>query len=255
MTYSLKFLIMAAKVLLVFDFDKTITDKNTDLIAIDILPKKEQKRLRKEFYREGDWTNFMNIVFKELSLQNVSVEELQTKIKLMDLNRGMLELFQYIQANKRLYDCIIISDSNAWFIDTILKAYDLQSSFLKIYTNSATIIENKRLLVNPCHAHNHFSCPNNMCKRILLQTFIEDSSANGIHYSRICYFGDGSNDFCPCSSLQKTDFIFPRKGFPLHKKLNEILQDKPEQTVVKASVLPWESGFEILNILPTLNSL
>ena len=238
---------MTSKVLLAFDFDRTITNENTDVVALEMLAQEDQDELWSHSYKKGEWTKFMNAVFETLCSRNVTIENLQAKIMQMDLNNGMQELFQHIESNKLFYDCIIISDSNAWFIDLILHAKNLQHIVKKVFTNPASVVDNKKLHISPCHSHSHFSCPSNMCKGELLQNYIKDSNETGIYYSSVCYFGDGTNDFCPSLTLQKSDFVFPRKGFALEKKLNE---ESQKGKSAHAKVIPWESAFETIDLLP-----
>ena len=240
---------MMAKILMAFDFDRTITVENTDYIALELLPKEDQDRLWKSC-KQGQWTKFVNAMFKTLVHRNVSIDVLRKSIRKLELNEGMLELFQYIQANENLYDCIIISDCNDWFINIILEANNLKTVFKKVFTNPATIIDNELLHVAPCHSHNHISCPYNMCKGTLLQNFVKEQNIDGITYRKVYYFGDSTNDFCACETLSETDLIFPRKGFSLENKLNEIR--KNDQKHIRAQVIPWKNGFDIINSLATL---
>jgi len=245
---------MASKILLAFDFDRTITVENSDFHALELLSKEDQDKLWATC-EDGQWQKFVNTVFETLAQRNVSIEEFRNKMKKLGLVNGMPELFKHIMANEDLYDCIIISDANAWFIDIILEENDLKSAVKKIYTNPTTILENKQLFVKPCHSHNHSSCPHNMCKRDLLQRYIQDINANGRRYSTVCYFGDSTNDLCACECLGESDFAFPRKGFSLEEKLNKISDNgNGTSATVQAKVVPWETGFEIQKFLQNLNS-
>jgi len=85
----------------------------------------------------------------------------------------------------------------------------------------------------------------NLCKGHVLTTHIEEAAKRGVHYDRVAYVGDGSNDLCPSLRLRSNDIVFPRKGFAL-VKLIEKLDDDLEML---AKVVPWDTGLEILNEL------
>lgn len=55
-----------------------------------------------------------------------------------------------------------------------------------------------------------------MCKKIAIS-----ENFNLDEYNNVCYFGDGTNDFCPARLLKKNDTLFVRKGFSLEKILAE----------------------------------
>jgi hypothetical protein len=57
------------------------------------------------------------------------------------------------------------------------------------------------------------------------------------------YVGDGSNDYCPCTTFDDKDIIFAKKNYPLHKK---ILTNRDD---VKSRVVEWEHSVEIFHYL------
>ena len=242
---------MDSKILLVFDFDRTITVENSDFLALELLSQEDQDRLWATC-EEKQWLKFMNRVFHTLAQRNITIEQLRNKIKQLGLVGGMLPLFQYIMANQDVYDCIIISDANSWFINIILEANNLKPAIKQVFTNVAMIMDNEQLMISPCHSHNHSSCPSNMCKKELLQKYIKSNNAKAIRYRVVCYFGDSTNDLCACESLGESDFAFPRKGFSLEEQLNDMNENGAHPTV-KAKVVPWLSGFELKKFLEKLN--
>lgn len=51
-----------------------------------------------------------------------------------------------------------------------------------------------------------------MCKKVaILENF------DLAQFERVCYFGDGTNDYCPALLLRKEDILFVRKGYSLEK--------------------------------------
>ena len=235
----------SSKILLAFDFDRTITKENTDFIAFDMLPDEEERKKLWCQIEKGKWSKFMNMVFGRLKDHNISLNELKSKIEQMPLIEGMQEMFDYIASNKDLYDCIIISDSNSWFINSILEKNNLKRVVSQIFTNPATLSENQ-LSISPCHSHNHLQCPSNMCKGQLLTDYIHSSKVCGTSFKSISYFGDGGNDFCPCNHLGKNDFVFPRRGYELEKKLISV---QKSGNTIQAQIVPWDNGYQILDRL------
>ena len=236
---------MESKILLVFDFDKTITQKNTDTVAFKMIQDESQRKFLRSQIKSGEWTNFMNKVFEVLSASAVKIDEIKLNIETMALNHGMLEIFKHIKTFQAIFDCIIISDSNSWFIDCILNAYNLNSLIKKVYTNKAHLEDNK-LQISACHSHSHASCPVNMCKGLLLDEYLQACALQGLSYKVVCYIGDGDNDFCPCTHLRSSDYVFPRRGFPLYSRLNAA---EDTANVVTAHIVAWDDGHDILNQL------
>lgn len=72
------------------------------------------------------------------------------------------------------------------------------------------------------------------------------SHSEGVIYTRVCYIGDGRNDYCPAVRLSADDYIFPRKDYPLDNKLRE------DDSKVKAKVVAWDSGNEICDALQNM---
>ncbi|KAI2525688.1 PHOSPHO2 isoform 6, partial [Pan troglodytes] len=54
------------KILLVFDFDNTIIDDNSDTWIVQCAPNKKLPIELRDSYRKGFWTEFMGRVFKYL---------------------------------------------------------------------------------------------------------------------------------------------------------------------------------------------
>ena len=234
-----------SKILLAFDFDNTITEENTCTTAIKLVSKcVEVKKAKNE-----EWNDYMNRVFSLYESCAVTPYHLKEALERVPLVAGMLELFNYIDKNKYLYDCVMISNANSFFIYTILNHYGLKPAFNKIYTNRA-IQQDGVIKILDCHSHNHAKCPRNLCKGSILAQHIREQKANGTPYRKICYFGDGANDFCPAFLLAKRDIVFPRYGYRLH----DMLEDRGYFDKIPAHVFSWDDGFDILRALPEVEN-
>ncbi|XP_076814146.1 pyridoxal phosphate phosphatase PHOSPHO2-like [Clavelina lepadiformis] len=233
-----------SKRLVVFDFDHTFVQDNTDMVVFDMIQSSEAKQALWNQYEKGKWTNFMNEVFDYLYNNKFTLNEMKMKLKNMKIVDGMLELFEFLKANSHIFDCIIVSDSNQWFIESILEVQGLRSIIKHICTNKATI-QNGKLHVLNCHSHSHSACPVNMCKGQLLMEYKDEMLKSGTNYISVCYIGDGSNDYCPCERLHSNDYVFARKDYPLEKKIISSSTLSTKNILAKCAF--WVSGVDILH--------
>lgn len=198
------------KVLLVFDFDNTIIDDNSDTWIIQCAPDKKLPIELQDSYQKGLWTEFMGRVFKYLRDEGVKEEELKRAVTSLPFTSGMIELLSFLRMNKDRFDCIIISDSNSIFIDWVLEAAAFHDVFDTVFTNPASFDSTGRLTVRNCHTHACTRCPKNLCKNTVLGEFIDKQLQKGVRYTRIVYIGDGGNDVCPVTFLKK--MMLPCRG-------------------------------------------
>ncbi|XP_004634830.1 pyridoxal phosphate phosphatase PHOSPHO2 [Octodon degus] len=237
------------KILLVFDFDNTIIDDNSDTWIVQCAPDKKLPVELQESYQKGFWTEFMGRVFKYLRDEGVREDEMKRAMTSVPFSPGMLELFNFIRKNKEMFDCIIISDSNSVFIEWILEAANFHDVFDKVFTNPAAFDSHGCLTVENYHAHSCKRCPKNLCKNVVLVEFVDKQLQQGVNYMRIVYIGDGGNDVCPVTFLKKDDVAMPRKGYALQRKLARMSQDLEP---MDSSVVAWSSGVEIISYLQFL---
>ncbi|KAF0870655.1 pyridoxal phosphate phosphatase PHOSPHO2 [Crocuta crocuta] len=237
------------KILLVFDFDNTIINENSDTWIVQCAPEKKLPIELQDSYEKGFWTEFMGRVFKYLGDEGVSEDEMKRTVTSMPFTLGMVELLNFIRKNKDKFDCIIISDSNSVFIDWVLEATGFHDVFDKVFTNPAAFDSNGHLTVENYHAHSCNRCPKNLCKNAVLVEYIDKQSQQGVNYTRIVYIGDGGNDVCPVTFLKKSDIAMPRKGYTLQKTLSKMSQNLEP---MESSVVVWSSGVEIISHLQFL---
>ncbi|XP_025902828.1 pyridoxal phosphate phosphatase PHOSPHO2 [Nothoprocta perdicaria] len=237
------------KFLLVFDFDHTIIDENSDTWIVKCAPGKKLPSELRNSYRPGHWTDYMGRVLAYLGDSGVREEEMRRTMVAIPFTAGMADLLAFIGENKGLLDCIIISDSNTVFIDWILEAAGFRKVFDKVFTNPAAFTSTGYLTVQNCHAHHCAKCPKNLCKRKVLEEFLDKKLEQGASYTQIVYIGDGGNDLCPVTFLKKGDIAMPRQGYPLEKKISQLSQDL---SPVACAVLVWSSGAEIMSYLKLL---
>nr|XP_004651991.1 pyridoxal phosphate phosphatase PHOSPHO2 [Jaculus jaculus] len=237
------------KILLVFDFDNTIIDDNSDTWIVQCAPDKKLPVELEDSYEKGFWTEFMGRVFKYLGEEGVKAEEMKRAVTSMPFTFGMAELFSFIRKHKNKFDCIIISDSNSVFISWALEAANFHDVFDKVFTNPAAFDSNGHLTVENYHAHSCNRCPKNLCKNVVLEEFVDKQLKEGVNYTQVVYIGDGGNDVCPVTFLKKNDVAMPRKGYTLHKTLSRMSQNLQP---MESNVVVWSSGLEIISHLQFL---
>lgn len=227
---------------MVFDFDHTVVDDNSDTWVIRCLPNQNLPDSLRRSYRKGHWTEFMGQVLKHIGEQNVSADSIRSMMETIPYTAGMTELLRFISKNKSMVDCIVVSDSNNLFIDWILQAGGLLDAVDRIFTNEARFNEYGHMEVSGHHEHNCQHCPVNLCKRKVLEQYLSYQNACGVEYRCVVYVGDGGNDLCPALCLRTQDVVMPREGFSLEKLL-------AAEEAVQARVSVWRCGTDILQEL------
>lgn len=262
------FLFCSVLKLAAFDFDNTLIDVNSDtyIDKLSILSEKdEQQKLYykypEHFENESHWTYRMNAVFAYLHTEhNITENDIRSCMREIKLDASMIDLVRELNEQRR-YELIIISDANTVFIDTILRANNIDKHFSTVYTNPARFDLNGRLTVRPFNDENcqilnsclsPDLCASNICKGSILKHHLEIMKERNITSGGYCqdisifYFGDGRNDYCPGLFLKSTDYNFIRKGYSLER----MLQSKPSYLArINAKIHYWNSAADILNII------
>ena len=156
----------------------------------------------------------------------------------------------------------LLSNSNSFYIDTILSARGLQPPtgpqvFTEVVTNPARFLDNgllevKRRVPPPGEpgSRDHgckVGCSANMCKGEELEAFLERHGGRGA-FERITYVGDGGNDYCPVLRLGEKDVAFVRRYRGLEKRIRE-------EGGVSAGIRWWAGAWEMEGLLGELHGL
>eukprot|EP00062_Callorhinchus_milii_P005793 gi/632945639/ref/XP_007888165.1/ PREDICTED: pyridoxal phosphate phosphatase PHOSPHO2 [Callorhinchus milii] len=235
------------KTLLVFDFDHTIIDENSDTWVVRCTPENKLPHWLRKSYQGKGWNEYMGRVLGYIGAQGINESKMKQVMEAIPYTPGMVNLLQFICQNKDFFDCIIISDSNTVFIDWILKATESGVSFNRIFSNPAGFDDQGHLTLQSFHSHDCSQCPDNLCKKKVLLDFVDDQFKAGVRYSRTIYIGDGGNDVCPTVGLKTFDIVMPRKGYRLEKQLHKMVSEDIDS--IQPSVIVWSSGEEILSHL------
>ncbi|XP_074080315.1 phosphoethanolamine/phosphocholine phosphatase isoform X2 [Macrotis lagotis] len=237
----------APRFLLTFDFDETIVNENSDDSIVRAAPGQKLPEGLRATFREGFYNEYMQRVFRHLGEQGVRPQDLRRVYEALPLCPGMADLFQFLGRQGGRFETILISDANTFGVESALRASGHRGLFRRVLSNPAAPDERGLLRLRPFHQHACARCPANMCKRQVLGDYLRERAQAGVHFERLLYVGDGANDFCPTALLAAGDVAFPRRGYPMHRLLQEAQSAEPSPC--RATVVPWESGVEVRRYL------
>ncbi|KAJ0060360.1 hypothetical protein NL108_010135 [Boleophthalmus pectinirostris] len=235
--------------LVLFDFDETIINENSDDAVVRALPDQQLPDWLINSYREGHYNEHMQKVLAYMAERGVPKDSIQSAVETIMPTPGLLVLLQFLQNHQQDFELAVVSDANTYFIRTWLERAGVCHLFRKIFTNPASFDASGRLVLLPFHSHSCKRCPDNMCKQVILRDYLagRQKERGGTAFQRVFYIGDGANDICPMQALGPRDTAFPRRDFPMHRLLMEIQTSQPAQ--FKANMVPWASGEDIVDCL------
>lgn len=231
------------KILLIFDFDKTIIEEDTDVQVVNMFPLEKVKELKiKMDELSYDWIKFMHFVFREMPQYNLTIDNIKQCFDNIHLSKGFEFLFSFLKENKEFFEIVIFSGSNTFNVTYILNRFRLDDLFDCIISNEGTPDEKYILNLQRYHEHNCESCDRCMCKAKILEDYTENKQ-----YEKIIFVCDGNNDYCLGKKLEKNDKIFVRKDYSLYRKL----YNKGWKDNLQCDIKCWENGNEIVEWLKT----
>ena len=152
--------------LVVFDFDNTLIDGNTDSVIIDMFP--DLKTTARTYQSEGKgWGETMHLILDKISGKHGRTrEDINSCIYQLEIPKTVKRMFSRL-VNFEKSDMIIVSYSNECFIDILLNMADIdKSTFKNILTYPAVWTDKGSLKVQRFHSHviDCEYCPNDFCK-------------------------------------------------------------------------------------------
>ncbi|CAI9259817.1 unnamed protein product [Lactuca saligna] len=228
-------------IVVIFDFDKTIIDIDSDNWVVDELGATD---LFNQLLPTMPWNSVMDKMMNELHLQGRSIEDIENVLKRTPIHHRV------VPAIKAAYalgcDLRVLSDANLFYIETILKHLGIRECFSEINTNPGFVDDKKKLRILPYHDFHVFShgctlCPPNMCKGKIVERIQSELAKEG--KKRIIYLGDGAGDFCPSLKLGENDCMMPRKDFPVWDLICK------NRKLLKAEVHEWTDGEDLERVL------
>ncbi|OVA11345.1 Phosphatase PHOSPHO-type [Macleaya cordata] len=237
----------AGRIVVVFDFDETIIDCDSDNWVVDELGFTD---LFNHLLPTLPWNSLMDKMMKEIHSKGRSIEDISECLRRVPLHP------QIITAIKSAYalgcDLRIVSDANVFFIETVLKHHGLMGCFSEIHTNPSFVDEEGRLRIFPHHDFTSSSLGCNLpCPPdtgLVIERIRDSVFAAG--NKRFIYLGDGIGDFCPSLKLGEEDFVMPRKNYPVWELISS------NKLLIKAEVHEWSTGDELeLTLLRLINTI
>lgn len=233
--------------LLALDFDDTVVNENTDIVARNLLDPSLLKPELEQLYNATGWTAYMQAIFQLLADNHFDRDQIRSAIRGIPEVPGMVQLIHEL-ADQHSFDVIVISDANSEFINTWCSTQPgLPERFSAILTNPATFDEENHLLtVHPYHHQTECQLSTaNLCKgRVLEEFLVRRANEDGIGYGRVFYVGDGRNDVCPSLRLSRCDAACSRMGMAMDKNLQTRLENADPDLVAK--VIRWTDGTDLL---------
>ena len=238
---------MQKKHLVIFDFDQTIIDLDSEFSMVEKYAQDLYKEKNGDLYVKDHWIEFNNYIYTRLVQNGFTYQDVKKYFQSLDLSPKIEELLNYLRENKSKFETIIITGNNEQVVDLVLSSHGIKDCFEHILCNKSVLDEKnifKIWAINEKYEHCQDDKPF-LCKSLFFQDFIKDKKDC---FDRIFYIGDGKNDFCLSKKLKENDIVFPRFNYSLYK----IFFDKNGKNEVKAEIIPWKNGKDICDVLKKL---
>ncbi|SNX84696.1 uncharacterized protein MEPE_03405 [Melanopsichium pennsylvanicum] len=237
------------KQLIVFDFDWSLVDQDTDRYVHECLNPSLRAELQRRKSSE-QFTDLCSDLLIKLHAQGATPDDIKTCLQTLPFHPGVKRgVVNLKMAGQTTF--FLLSNSNTIYIDTILRHHKLESLFDQIVTNPAhfsqqgALILQRRIPATEEKQHGcKVGCSANMCKGQELEAFLERNGGRN-SFERIIYVGDGGNDYCPVLRLNKNDLAFVRKFRGLQTRIHK-------QGNVKAAIKYWNGAWELEGYLNEL---
>jgi len=259
------------KQLIVFDFDWSLADQDTDRWIFEVLAPDLRREMKdengaiKKNKEVQDWTS---LVIKYLGKLQTRLQQtlpagqtpsdsIKDALRVMPFHPAMVRGVKYLkkaESPKTTFFCL--SNSNQVFIDTILEKQGLSDLFDEIVTNKASVTNEGLIHLRPridsetggvphsCQV----GCNPNMCKGDELKEFLRKREERGDTFDRVIYVGDGSNDYCPVLRLRTQDLVLCRRFRGLEGRLENEGRVGQPGSIVKCGVMKWAGAWEVEEI-------
>ncbi|XP_074312418.1 inorganic pyrophosphatase 2-like [Silene latifolia] len=225
-------------IVVIFDFDKTIIDVDSDNWVVDELGFTE---LFDKLLPTMPWNILMDTTMREMHSQGITIDQIVEVLTRVPIHPRVVPAIK--TAHAMGCDLRVVSDANFIFIETILNHLGLREYFSEINTNPGYVDEEGRLRILPYHdftksSHGCNLCPPNMCKSHVIKRILSEEENK-----KIIYLGDGKGDYCPSLKLRDGDHMMPRKNFPVW----DLISENP--SLIRAEIHEWTDGAELEQVL------
>lgn len=235
------------KILLLFDFDNTISDRtSTYILRKEFLTDEEYEQNRIAHETGNDWIKYGNDYLKLFKQHGVTLEKINKVLDTVKLTEGMDNLFDYIKQNKSKYDLVLLTSTFEYAINYLLKHFNINELFTDIYCINSEIgkpNDDQVIYISMRKKHDCKECGPSECKFFNYREFCKNHDMK--QYSKVVFICDGKNDFCLAKNLKKSDTIMPRKDYDLYKKLFNDGYKKD----ISGTIVEWISGNDVVKYL------
>ncbi|KAK9706524.1 hypothetical protein RND81_07G132800 [Saponaria officinalis] len=227
-------------IIVIFDFDKTIIEVDSDNWVVDELGFTE---VFNSLLPTMPWNTLMNTMMNVMHERGVTIDQISEVITRIPIHPRVVPAIK--AAHAMGCDLKVVSDANTFFIEIVLTHLGLRDCFSEINTNPSYVDDEGRLRIFPHHrdfvnlSHGCCNpCPSNMCKGDVIKRILRDESNK-----KIIYLGDGSGDYCPSIKLRPGDHVMPRKNFPVW----DLISKNP--SLIQAKIHEWSNGDDLEQVL------
>ncbi|SGY14259.1 BQ5605_C010g06121 [Microbotryum silenes-dioicae] len=240
--------------LVVFDFDWSFADQDTDRYVLEVLDPKLRVSLR-EHKKTVQWTDNVALHLRKLNEKGATKQQIIESLQGLPVHPAMLRGVQTAKArtdSKTRFLCL--SNSNSVYINTILKHHNMENFFEEIITNPAewkgNLLDLRRRVDPNGPQHGcKVGCSPNMCKEAEMALHATGAELDAYmarnggweSYDRVVYVGDGGNDFCPLLRLRKGDVALVR----MYRELSRRIVSEKETSPLQCTPVPWGGAWEV----------
>jgi pyridoxal phosphate phosphatase PHOSPHO2 len=247
--------------LVVFDFDWSMIDQDSDRWLLEVLAPDIRRKMRDRSRDVGDpvqWTDLVAECLRELghAERGITQSDIEGALRQIPFHPAMKRGIQMLKdpSTPVATTLFVLSNANTFFIETILNHQAIRSCFDEIVTNPADFIDptSQNLLVlrrrvgpnDPPHGC-QVGCEDNMCKGKELEEYLDRQREKGVHFDRVMYVGDGSNDFCAVLRMTSRDIVFCRRYRGLERKIADEISKGEDHSRLKCNVEYWSGAWEV----------
>ena len=150
-------------IIIIFDFDKTISIEDVFEEQRFLLPSKEEQEEIMEKMNYENWTLLMSNVYNRFYELNITLSDIDKFIDTVEYNKGMIELIQSLSKYKDKYSLIIMSAGHSYQIYRMLERVNLTNVFDEIIAIPSHI-ENGKIVVTQGNEYDCDICNVGQCK-------------------------------------------------------------------------------------------
>ncbi|KAK4689605.1 hypothetical protein P7C73_g510, partial [Tremellales sp. Uapishka_1] len=237
------------KQLIVFDFDWSFVDQDTDRWVFEVLSTELRRKLQDRKSGGSQCTpDVVDQTMEDLFKAGFTKGDVLEALRILPFHPAMKRAVTSLKEKSKDTTFLCLSNSNHVYISTILEKHGLSSLFSEIITNPAEwdaaepnwLHVGRRLpATSPPHGC-AIGCLANMCKGDELDAYLEKVGGKE-SFDKIVYVGDGGNDFCPLLRMREQDLILCRKGM----ELDERIREEGSKLGLKVQVKKWDQAWMI----------